>query len=114
VLIFGARGRKARVTVMIDQTLRSNRSLALVISRSMRGMVYPAPALLTRCQVLNETHVVIDSSEIVSSWNPSIPAASTALSLFVLRAEAKTHQPAEWKAGTIVEHPSTTGPSDAS
>jgi len=48
-------------------------------------------------------HVVIDSSEIVSIWNLSIPAASTALSLFVLRAEAKTRQPAEWKAGAKAE-----------
>jgi hypothetical protein len=98
-------GRKARVTVRTDHTFRSKSFLPLSMSMSRMGIEYPAPALLrstSREPLVREdtlaTAAVMDSSERVSSWMVSMPAAVTFLSLTRLRAEANTRQPALWKA----------------
>jgi len=99
------RGRNALVVLMREKTFKSNKSRALVRSRSMSGIEYPAPALFNSVSSeppvsfsTSETHFEIDSSERVSSWSVSIPAASTDFSFVRLRADAKTRHPALWKA----------------
>jgi hypothetical protein len=60
---------------MSDQTFRSKRLRALLISMSEMGIEYPAPALLTSASrvppvrdLMCETQAEMDSEDRVSSW----------------------------------------------
>lgn len=99
------RGRNALVTLRSENTLRSNSSRALEISRSIRGMEYPAPALFRSVSIEPPVRVLtwrtllaMDSSERVSNWIVSMPAAFTIFSFERLRADANTRHPSLWKA----------------
>ena len=86
----------APVSWLMGKTSGSKSSLALVMSTSVRGMVKPAPALCAMqssepsvSSVTRETAAAVDSSDRVTSWRVSMPAASTTLTLDKLRADAK-------------------------
>lgn len=90
---------------MHDQTLRSNIFFASEIERSEIGMLYCAPALLTRTSseppvssVTSETQADIDESDRTSNVNVSIPEVLRDAIFEGFRAVAKTRNPTFWYA----------------
>ena len=75
-------------------------SLALGMERSEAGMLYAAPALLTKMSRSDSllTQAAIEESDWTSNVSVSMPRDATCVILEGFRAVAKTCRPASWKA----------------